>query len=150
MCGQFDHGLINKSIRYGHVIALEGDYLWGTSADVPAIVPYLREVLRLRRGLLQNLWWATIVEPSFARVQADPALRVGAFEAWDEQPDTGTRHSLVLHHYEPTPIDAVVGLEAPYRRAMVHRPFAEPVEHVAPFTVTVARDEVVVLLPLTG
>jgi hypothetical protein len=150
VCGQFDHGLINKSIRYGHVIALEGDYLWGTSADVPAIVPYLREVLRLRRGLLQNLWWATIVEPSFARVQADPALRVGAFEAWDEQPDTGTRHSLVLHHYEPMPIDAVVGLEAPYRRAVVHRPFAEPVEHVAPFTVTVARDEVVVLLPLTG
>jgi hypothetical protein len=148
VCGEFDYGLVNNCIRYGHVIALEGAYLWGTAADVPDIVPYIREVLRLRRSLMQNLWWATLVAPGFAAVEADGPIRVGAFESWDEQPESGTRHALVLHHFEPEPMDVRVALAAPYARAAVHRPFAEPELVDAPARLTIARDEVVVLLPL--
>jgi hypothetical protein len=148
VCGQFDHGLVNNCLRYGHVLALEGDYLWGTAADVPAIVPYIREVLRLRRGLQQNLWWASIVEPAFATVEADGEIRVGAFEAWDERPATGTRHALVLHHFDAASMAVRVGLEAPYGRASIYRPFAEPEVLTAPFEVVVARDQAVVVLAL--
>jgi hypothetical protein len=55
---------------------------------------------------------------------------------------------LVLHHYEPAPVRARIALEAPYGRVSIHRPFAEPELAGAPVEVTVARDEVVVLLPL--
>ena len=148
VCGQFDFGLVNNCIRYGHVLALEGDYLWGTSADVPAIVPYVREVLRMRRGLMENLWWASIVEPDFAEVNADGPLRVGAFKAWDEMPPSGTRHALVVHHFEAEAVDVRVELRAPYTRAAVHRPSAEFSLQDAPLELRVGRDEVVVLLPL--
>jgi hypothetical protein len=148
VCGQFDFGLVNNCVRYGHVIALEGDYLWGTSADVPAIVPYVREVLRMRRGLMDNLWWAAIVEPDFADIDAPAELRVGAFEAWDEAPETGTRHALVLHHFEAEPLDVRIGFAEPYTRAVVHRPFAPPQTLDAPVDLRVARDEVVVVLPV--
>lgn len=145
VCGQFDFGLVNNCIRYGHVLALEGDYLWGTSADVPAIVPYIREVLRMRRTLVDNLWWASIVEPDFAQVEADGPLRVGAFRSWDEQPASGTRHALVLHHFEPEAMKVTIsGSE----RALVHRPFAGPVLHEDRVQLEVARDEVVVVLAL--
>ena len=90
------------------MLALEGDYLWGTSADVPAIVPYIREVLRVRRALKENLWWASIVEPDFAEVTADGPIRVGASRPWDERPPSGTRHALVLHHFEPEPMKVAV------------------------------------------
>ena len=145
VCGQFDFGLVNNCIRYGHVLALEGDYLWGTSADVPAIVPYIREVLRMRRALKDNLWWASIVEPEFAEVTADGPLRVGAFRSWDERPPSGTRHALVLHHFEPEPMKVTV---AAGERAVVHRPFADPVAHADTVALEIARDEVVVVLPL--
>ena len=148
VCGQFDYGLINNCIRYGHVLALEGSYLWGTSADVPAIVPYIREVLRLRRSLFQNLWWATIVEPSFARVQAKGAIRVGAFEAWDAEPETGTRHALVLHHFEPDTQHVKVELDEPYRAAVIHRPWEEPERRGTRFTLEIPRDRVAIVLPL--
>ena len=114
VCGQFDFGLVNNCVRYGHVLALEGDYLWGTSADVPAIVPYIREVLRMRRGLKENLWWASIVEPDFADVTADGAIRVGAFRSWDERPASGTRSALVLHHFEAEAMRVAVAVREPY------------------------------------
>jgi hypothetical protein len=148
VCGQFDFGLVNNCVRYGHVLALEGDYLWGTSADVPAIVPYIREILRMRRGLKENLWWASIVEPDFADVAADGAIRVGAFRSWDERPASGTRHALVLHHFEPDPMPVSVAVREPYSRLVVHRPFAAAQAHDGEARLEVARDEVVVVLPL--
>ncbi len=148
VCGQFDFGLVNNCVRYGHVLALEGDYLWGTSADVPAILPYIREVLRMRRALKENLWWASIVEPDFADVTSDGAIRVGAFRSWDERPASGTRSALVLHHFEPEAMRVAVAVREPYERMVVHRPFAAPQTHDGEARLEVARDEVVVVLPL--
>lgn len=150
VCGEFDYGLVNKSIRYGHIIALEGSLLWGTSADIPSIVPYVREVLRLRRALAQNLWWATVVEPDFARVDAEKGLRVGGFEAWDEETDTGTRHAMVLHHYEPKALTAGITWQGPYNGAVVHRPFAQPERVRGAVDLQIDRDEVVIVLPTTS
>jgi hypothetical protein len=147
ICGDFDFGLVNNAIRFGHILAVEALRLWGTCADLPNLAPYIREVLRLRRELRDNLWLSRVVQPTFARVCRGEPVRVGALQSWVESPTSGTPHALVLHHFDPEPQTVDVELLGSYRRAVVHRPYVTA-EDVGPrFSVEIPRDQLAVVLP---
>jgi hypothetical protein len=148
ICGDFDFGLVNNAVRFGHILAVEALRLWGTCADLPNLAPYIREVLRLRRELRDNLWLSRVVEPTFARVLPDEAVRVGALQSWVDSPASGARHALVLHHFDAEPLTVDVELLEPYRRAVVHRPFAEAEDVGSRFSLELPRDRLVVVLPV--
>jgi hypothetical protein len=143
--GEFDFGLVNSCVRFARVIALEGAHLWGTAADVPGLVPYLREIGRLRRELAENLWWASVIEPRFARVEAEGPVAVGALEAWERNPASGAKRALVVHPWEG-PVHARITFDPGIERVEIHRPFAPPETAATPLEVELTADEVVVML----
>jgi hypothetical protein len=148
--GDFDYGLVNNCLRFGHIIATEARYLMaGTVEDLPHLKHYIREALRLRHGLMDNLWWADFVLPSFARIEHGGAVKVGAFRSWNEQPESGSRLALVLHHFnrgdEPVRITFA---DPSYRSAVLHRPFAEPERVSLPVSASVPQDRVLIVLPM--
>jgi hypothetical protein len=147
ICGDFDFGLVNSSVRFGHVLAVEALRLWGTCADLPNLAPYIREVLRLRRELRDNLWLSRVVPPTFACVRPDRPVRVGALESWVDEPSSGTPHALVLHHFEAEPQTVELELLAPYRHAVLHRPYAAPEDVGRRFSLEIPRDRLAVVLP---
>jgi hypothetical protein len=150
--GDFDFGLVNKCLRYGHIMAIEARYLKaGTLADLPHLREYLREALALRHRLMDNLWWASLVEPDFATVEHNGRVKVGAFRSWAERPASGSPLALVLHHFSPQTEDVRISfLDQGYVAAMVHRPFAEAERVPLPLSTSIPPDRVLVVLPLTA
>lgn len=148
--GDFDFGLVNKCLRYGHIIALEARYLKaGTAADLPHLKPYLREVLALRHRLMDNLWWADLVEPDFARVEHSGVVKVGAFRSWSEAPSSGSPLALVLNHFSRQAEPVTITFTDPrYGAAVLHRPGAEPERVTLPVSTTIPQDRLLVVLPL--
>jgi hypothetical protein len=141
---------VNKALRYGHVMAVEALYLKaGTLADLPHLAEYIREAVGLRRRLMDNLWWASLVEPDFATIEHSGAVKVGAFRSWSEQPATGSPLALVLHHFtrESQPV-RITFAEAKYRAARLYRPFAEPETTALPFATDIPPDRVLIVLPM--
>ena len=149
ICGDFDFGLVNNSVRFGHILAVEALRLWGTCADLPNLSPYIREVLRLRRELRDNLWLSRVVQPTFARIGPCQPLRIGALESWVELPTSGTRHALVLHHFDSQPQTVDIELLEPYSHAIVHRPGADPEDVRRRFSLEIPRDRLAVVLPFS-
>jgi hypothetical protein len=147
ICGDFDFGLVNSAVRFGHILAVEALRLWGTCADLPNLAPYIREVLRLRRELRDNLWLSRVVQTTFARIQPVELVRVGALQSWVDSPASGSPHALVLHHFEAEPLTVDLELLGPYRRAVVHRPFADPQDVGPRFSLEIPRDRLAVVVP---
>ncbi|MHB8687224.1 MAG: DUF6259 domain-containing protein [Candidatus Dormibacteraceae bacterium] len=140
--GHWDFGLINNSLRYGHVVNVETRCLHGSAADAPGLAAYLKEVLALRRSLWDVLWHSQIAEPVGIEVEADSDLRYTL-----HQSRSGQRSALVLNHFARDSRKARVSLpELGRPEVQVHRPGEQPVTLRAPLDIELGPDQVAVLI----
>ena len=149
--GDFDFGLVNKSLRFGHIMAFEGINGPHSVADMPHLGPYMREALRLRRELADNIWWSSFIEQTIAEVTHAGKVYCGAHESWRDIPASGSRHALVLHHYEREPQQVDIAFkEKQYSRAVLYRPFTAPEPIALPVRTTISPDNVLIIIPQQG
>ena len=148
LTGDFDFGLVNKCLRFGHIIVIEGINQAGSIADFPHLQPYVKEAIRLRHELADNIWRSSVVEQTLAAIDHDGSVYVGAHESWRQKPASGARHALVLHHYEREPQQVGIAFnDAQYSHAILYRPFAAPETVALPLQTTIPPDRVLIVLP---
>ncbi len=139
--GHYDYGMVNNCLRYGHIVNVEARCLHGSAADAPKLAAYVKEALRLRRGLWEALWHSRVVEPLGVEVGGDGDV----LHALHRSRTTG-QSALVLNHFARDARMAVVDLPGEeVRMVTVHRPFAPPVEGRLPLDVPLQPDAVAVL-----
>ncbi len=134
--GDFDFGLVNNCLRFGHIINLEARCLHGTAADTPRLASYIAEALRTRRRLWDAIWHSTVVERTSPMIRASADVLVTMHRGWD-----GETESLVLNHFKEEAIEATIDWTGPPGELTIHRPFrnSEPLAMRA--TVTIPPDE---------
>jgi hypothetical protein len=138
--GDFDFGLVNNCLRFGHIINVEARCLHGSAADVPHLGRYVAEALRVRRLLRDRIWDSRLVDPRQAGVHGSgPVLH---------SLHRGLRsgmHTLVLNHFGAEP--RTVTVEPPHdsAAATVYRPFTLPGEVALPAEIDVPPDEFVIV-----
>lgn len=138
--GDFDYGLVNNCLRFGHVINVEARCLHGSVSDVPHLGRYVAEALRVRRSLRNRIWDSTLIDPGQAGVSGDPRVRYALHR--------GTRsalHTLVLNHFDASPHAVRIDRFRDSPAATVFRPFAAPEQVSLPAEVEVPADEFVVV-----
>jgi len=139
--GHYDYAMVNNCLRYGHIVNVEARCLHGSAADVPKLAVYVKEALRLRRGLWEVLWHSRVVEPTGVEVRGDDNVLLGLHRS-----RTTGQAALVLNHFERRARTAVVDLPGEGTRAVtVHRPFERPVEGLLPLEVRLEPDTMAVL-----
>jgi hypothetical protein len=138
--GDWDFGLVNNCLRFGHIINVEARCLHGTASDALPLSRYVATVLELRRSLWEALWHSTVVEPVGVIVDASPQMLFNLQRNWQ-----GQRETLVLNHFERTDQQAEIDYPDQYKRAVIHRPGREPERVTLPATITVPKDEVAVV-----
>jgi hypothetical protein len=138
--GDFDYGLVNNCLRFGHIINVEARCLHGTISDVPELGRYVAEALRVRRSLRDRIWDSRLIDPGQASVSgASQVLR---------SLHRGTRsglHTLVLNHFDGSPHAVRIDPSLNSAEATVFRPFASPERVSLPAEVGVPADEFVVV-----
>jgi len=141
--GDFDDGLVNNCLRYGHIINVEARCLHGSAADVPHLARYVAEVLRLRRALRSRLWESRLVETHGIVEIDDPS---GEVLAGLHRSLTGDGGALVLNHFSRSTLPVRVDMpEVGSRTTTVYRPFHLPEVISLPAQLVVPPNEVVVL-----
>jgi hypothetical protein len=138
--GDWDFGLVNNCLRFGHIINIEARCLHGTASDAMPLSRYTASVLALRRSLWDALWHSTVVEPNGVAVDASPQLLYGLHRSWQ-----GGREALVLNHFERSDIESSVDYPGRYKAAVVRRPDRQPERMTLPAKVLVPKDEVAIL-----
>lgn len=138
--GDYDYGLVNNCLRFGHIINIEARCIHGTVADVPELGRYIAEALRIRRDLRDVLWDSRLVEPLDVEVNAPAALYFSL-----HQSRTNTRMALVLNHFEPTGLNAMVAYSEA-TEATIYRPFREAEKRPLPMQLEVPANEFVVVV----
>jgi hypothetical protein len=138
--GDWDFGLVNNCIRFGHIINVEARCLHGTASDALPLSRYVASALTLRRGLKESLWHSIVVEPVNVKVDASPHLLHSLHRSWQ-----GHQETLVLNHFERSDQTAKVDYPDQFRTAVIHRPDRTPEQVSLPVTVSVPKDEVVVI-----
>jgi Domain of unknown function (DUF6259) len=140
--GHYDYGLVNNCLRYGHIVNVEARCLHGSAADAPQLAAYVREVVRLRRGLWEVLWHSRVVEPLGVEVRGDGEVLYALHRS-----HTTNRSAMVLNHFARDARTAVVELPGEnVETVTVHRPFERPVEQRTPLEVKLEPDGVAVLV----
>ena len=148
--GDFDFGLVNKCLRFGHIIVIEGINQVDSIASFPSLGPYVKEALRLRRELADNIWRSRVVEQTLAGVTHDGSVYVGAHESWKTDPASGSQHALVLQHFERGSKLVEISFHDPkWRGALLYRPFAEPEKVALPVNAEIEQDRVLIVIPQT-
>ncbi|MBO0802688.1 MAG: hypothetical protein J2P25_06380 [Nocardiopsaceae bacterium] len=156
--GDFDYGLVNNCLRYGHIINVEARCLHGDAGDVPHLARYVAEALRVRRSLRDRIWDSRLVDPAHARVHGAPSIRYCLHRGRGTGTGSGA-HTLVLNHFEREartvtvepmedpggPAGAGVGAGARASAATLYRPFAPPQEVSLPAEIDVPPDEFVIV-----
>ena len=134
--GDFDYGLVNNCLRFGHVINVEARCLHGTAADVPHLARYVAEALRVRRSLRDRIWDSTLTDPRQARVNGAAPVLYSLHR--------GRRsglHTLVLNHFDsathPVRIEPMPGTA----HATLYRPFTEPQPVILPADIDIPPEE---------
>ena len=146
--GDFDFGLVNKCLRFGHIMVIEGINKGGSIADFEHLQPYLKEALRLRRELADNIWWSEVVEQNIAEVQHDGTVYVGAHRTWRERPASGSAHALVMQHFQLGAKRVEISFNDPqWKGALLYRPFAAPEKMSLPIATEIAQDQVLIVIP---
>jgi hypothetical protein len=134
--GDWDFGLVNNCLRFGHIINVEGRCLHGTAAAVPTLSRYVAEALRTRRVLWDVLWRSTLVEPTLVDVTGPPEVLYGLHQSWD-----GPRQALVLNHFERRDPRVTINHRQGVAAARIFRPFQEPSAISLPAELVVVPDE---------
>jgi len=137
--GDYDYGLVNNCLRYGHIINVEAECLHGTAADAPHLSAYVAEALRLRRSLKHRIWHSRLADPGRETVRGPEGLRVSRHIG------RGGEETFVLNHFEPQPMTAEVAPFGGSRRATLYQPFEEPAGVALPATVTVPAKRFVIV-----
>ncbi len=146
--GDFDFGLVNKSLRFGHIMVFEAINGPFSIADMPNLGPYFQEALRLRSELADNIWWSSVIEQTIADVIHTGEVYCGAHETWREEPASGSRHALVLHHYTREPKTVSIAFNDPqYTYADIYRAFTEMERVALPLETSIPPDQVLIILP---
>jgi hypothetical protein len=138
--GDWDFGLVNNCLRFGHIVNVEARCLHGTASDALPLSRYVAAVLGLRRSLWEALWHSTVVEPVGVTVDASPQMFFNLQRSWQSQQET-----LVLNHFERIDQQAKIDYPERYKGAVIHRPGHEPTRVTLPATLTVPKDEVAVV-----
>lgn len=137
--GPHDFGLVNNSLRFGHVISLEPAWMHGSASDVPVTAGYVRRALEFRRGLRGWIWESSLIDPWRWSVDGDDVF-ASAHSPWD-----GRGEALVLNHFELEPRTVHVARRAGAgERLTVHRIGSEPTP-LEDGRIEIGRDEVVVV-----
>ena len=146
--GDFDFGLVNKCLRFGHIMVIEGINKGGSIADFEYLQPYVKEALRLRRELADNIWWSEVIEQNVAEVGHDGAVFAGAHRSRRQRPASGSALALVLQHYQRGSKRVQISFNDPrWKTALLYRPFAEPEKASLPMTTEIPQDRVLVVIP---
>lgn len=138
--GQWDYGLVNNCIRYGHIINLEGDCLHSDARAMPDVARYVAEVLQLRRSLRHRIWDSRLIDPSQLAISSPPEVRLSLHESLIDGVQTA-----VMNHFTPQDQTVTVNPANAVSKAMVYRPAQAPEPVALPADVTVHRDEVVIV-----
>jgi hypothetical protein len=138
--GNWDYGLVNNCLRFGHIINVETRCLHGTASDAPALSLYVSEALRIRRMLRKRLWQSQIVEARSVGVNGPSELLYSLHRSQNDDQQT-----LVLNHFASKGLQAeITGLDTS-KHAVLYRPFHEQ-EHISlPAAITVPPNEFVVV-----
>lgn len=138
--GQWDYGLVNNCIRYGHIINIEGDCLHGDVTAMPELASYVTEVLLLRRSLRHRIWDSRLIDPIAVDINAPSEVQVSLHESLIDGVLTA-----VMNHFSPEERTVTVRPTDRVSKAVLHRPF-HPSEPIAlPVDLTIHRDEVVIV-----
>jgi hypothetical protein len=138
--GNWDYGLVNNSLRFGHIINVEARCLHGTASDAPALSQYVREALRVRRLLRERLWESQVVEATGVEVRGSPELLSTLHRSWE-----GKKQTLVLNHFATHELTAEITWPETSGRAMLYCPFREPEPVNLPATISIPRDAFVIV-----
>jgi hypothetical protein len=138
--GNWDYGLVNNCLRFGHIINVEARCLHGTASDTPALSQYVREALRVRRLLRERLWESQIVEASGVEVHGPEELLYAQHRSRED-----TMQTLVLNHFAAHELKAEITWPETAGRAVLYRPFREPELVSLPAAVSIPRDEFVIV-----
>lgn len=137
--GDWDFGLVNNCLRFGHIINVEARCLHGTASDAPNLSRYVAEALRTRRALWDVLWHSTVIEAPPVMVDGPPEVLSTLHQSW-----AGGRKALVLNHFERGELMARIGSLSGAANALLYRPFREPESIKLPASVVVTPDEFVI------
>ena len=134
--GNWDYGLVNNCLRFGHIMNVEARCLHGTASDAPALSQYVREALRVRRMLRERLWESQVVEANGIEVNGPAELLYALHRSQKEG-----RQTLVLNHFAAHELKAEISRPETSGQAVLYRPFHEPEPVSLPATISIPRDE---------
>jgi uncharacterized protein DUF6259 len=138
--GDFDYGLVNNCLRFGHVVNVEARCLHATVAEAPHLGRYVAEALRVRRALRDRIWDSRLVDPRRAGVQGPPEVRYCLHRG------TGSgRFTVVLNHFDAVPHTVEIGPLAGNPAAVVHRPYTASQQIELPCRVEIPPEEFVIV-----
>jgi hypothetical protein len=134
-----DFSLANTCIRFGHIINFECDNLHGSTASRRRLAEYVAELLRLRRGLADILWYGRIAEPLGIHVSDE---RVG-HTLWRGREG---RSALVLTHTAREEVALTVQIdELKDGLALVHQPFQPASQFMVNDELRIPKNRLIVL-----
>jgi hypothetical protein len=138
--GDFDYGLVNNCLRFGHVINIEARCLHGTAADVPKLSRYTAEALRTRRSLAELIWDSRLVDPRQVRVDGSPQVLCCLHQSM-----RSGRRTLVLNHFDSVTHTVEIAPFTDGPAVLVYRPFAPPEQVTLPHRIGVPAQEFVIV-----
>lgn len=138
--GDFDYGLVNNCLRYGHVINIEAHCLHATVAEAPHLGRYVAEALRVRRALRDRIWDSRLVDPRRAGVQGSSQVRYCLHRGVDSG-----RFTVVLNHFDAVTHAVEIAPLAGNTAGVVHRPFTAPQQITLPCRVEIPPEEFVIV-----
>jgi hypothetical protein len=139
--GDYDFGLVNNCLRFGHIINVEARCLHGTANDVPQLGRYVAEALRTRRQLREVLWDSRLIEPVDVRVEGAPEMRYSLHKS-----RISSGQAIVLNHFQRSDLTATVSHANRKGQATLYRPFKNPESITLPATITVPCDEFAIIV----
>lgn len=138
--GDWDYGLVNNCLRFGHIINIEARCLHGDASDVPDLARYVSEALRVRRSIRDRIWDSRLVDPALVDMSAPDSV----FHALHR----GTRHgalTLVANHFADSEQCVDIAACSGSTGATVYRPFRAPERVTLPASLPVPRDEFLIV-----
>lgn len=137
--GDFDYGLVNNCLRFGHIINVEARCLHATAEVVPQLSRYVAEALRIRRVLWDRIWESRLVDPRQVQVDGPPSVLYCVHRSLGSQ-----SHTVVLNHFEAETQTIHLDWEGS-AVATLYRPFQAPQAVSLPARVAVPAEEFVVV-----
>jgi len=104
--GHSDFRLVTNALRLGLIVNLEAKNLHGCAADAPAMIPFVKAALALRRRLRDVMWDSRIVD-HHGLVIAGDARVLYTLHASRRTPG---KYALILNHFAPESLRVEVAL----------------------------------------